>query len=196
MVKKLIPLFFITACITGVQGQSFSLPVPESWRVESLPFPIEFAPQIPYTGQEHVRFLPGWGDTKSEELWLYCFLWLILPDSKITKESLERDLTAYYSGLVGRNIIRRKIDSTLVVPTIAAFEEVGKAKGDSKTYAGNVNMLEYMSLRPVTLHIEVHQMPCQKEGKLAVFFAVSPQPKTHAIWNQFSMVHEGFRCSK
>jgi hypothetical protein len=83
-----------------------------------------------------------------------------------------------------------------VVPTIAAFKEVGKATGDGKTYDGNVNMLDYLSLRPVTLHIEVHQMPCPKDGKLAVFFAVSPQPKAHAIWQKFKVVQEGFRCSK
>ena len=195
MLKKLIPLLFITVCVAKAQGQSFYLPVPDGWRVEIIPFPIEFAPLIPYTGAEHLRFSPGWGDTKSEELWSYCFLWWIQPDSKISTESLEKDLKAYYSGLVGRNIISRKIDSTLVVPTITEFKEVENAKG-KKTYVGTVRMLDYMSLRPVTLQVEVLVMPCLKEGNLAAFFAVSPQPKTHAIWQQFRVVQEGFRCSK
>jgi hypothetical protein len=195
MLKKLIPLLFITACVAKAPGQSFYLPVPDGWRVESIPFPIEFATQIPYAGAEHLRFSPGWGDTKSEELWSYCFLWWIEPDSKISNVSLEKDLKAYYSGLVGRNIISRKIDSTLVVPTITEFKEVENAK-DKKTYAGTVKMLDYMSLRPVTLQVEVHVMPCLKEGKLAVFLAVSPQPKTHTIWQKFRVVQEGFRCAK
>jgi hypothetical protein len=205
MLKKLIPLLFIAVGSAGAQGQSFYLPVPDGWRIESLPFPIEFATQIPYSGAEHLRFSPGWGDTKSEELWSYCFLWWIEPDSKISKESLERDLKAYYSGLVGRNIVSRKIDSTLVVPTITEFKELvrrtpdsfgEKAKEGTTTYAGTVKMLDYMSLRPVTLHVEVRVMPCLKEGKSAAFFAVSPQPKTHAIWKQFGVVRDGFRCTK
>lgn len=195
MLKKLFPLLFITVCVARAQDQSFYLPVPDGWRVESIPFPIEFAPRIPYAGAEHLRFSPGWGDTKSEELWSYCFLWWIQPDSKVSNASLERDLKAYYSGLVGRNIISRKIDSALVVPTITEFNEVENTK-DKKAYAGTVKMLDYMSLRPVTLQVEVQLIPCLKEGKLAVFLAVSPQPKTHAIWQKFRVVQEGFRCAK
>ena len=114
----------------------------------------------------------------------------------ISQESLEKDLQAYYSGLVGRNIIRRKIDSALVVPTLTQFKEVAAEKGDLKTFAGTVKMLDYMSLRPLTLQVSVHVIMCANEGKTAVFFAVSPQPRTHLVWQKFKMVHEGFRCTK
>ena len=82
-----------------------------------------------------------------------------------------------------------------MVPTLTEFKEIESAK-DRKTFTGTVKMLDYLSLRPVTLNIEVLVMSCLKEGKLAVFLAVSPQPKTHAIWQKFRVVQDGFRCSK
>lgn len=194
---KLLPFFLFLAFTTpDFQAQSPYLPVPAGWRVEQFPFPIEFAPQIPYSGDEHLRFAPTWDKLDSDESWAYCFLWWIKLDSKMRSESLEKDLQAYYAGLVGRNITRRKIDQSLVVPTITEFKETVTEKGDNKTYVGTIKMLDYMSLRPVTLHVRVYQMLCTKENKMAVFFAVSPQPQSHAIWGQFKMVREGFQCSK
>jgi hypothetical protein len=54
---------------------AYKLITPDGWTVERLPFPIEFAPQIPYKGVEELRFAPGWGDIKSDEHWTYAFLW-------------------------------------------------------------------------------------------------------------------------
>ena len=194
--KTLTTLILLALSASASLAQSFYLPVPEKWTTEVFPIPIEFAPQITYTGEEHLRFAPGWGEPTSEELWTYCFLWWIKGDSKVSKQSLEKDIKAYYSGLVGRNIISRKIDSALVVPTVASFNKSKAEKGDSETYAGTVKMLDYLSLKPITLNIIVHVMPCTKAGKLGVFFTISPQPKTHALWQKFNAVHEGFRCTQ
>lgn len=196
MIRKSLCFFLLSFTLVYGQAQTFYLPVPANWQVETMSIPIEFAPQIPYTGEEHLRFAPGWGDTKSEELWSYCFLWWINADAKVSKESLERDLQAYYSGLVGRNLVRRKIDSSLVVPTRANFREENAAGGGSKSFSGTVSMLDYLSLRPVILQLRVTAMPCTKEKKLAIFIAVSPQPSAHRIWQQFKLVLKGFRCAK
>src|SRR6185436_7797954 len=101
---------------------------------------------ITYQGEEHLRFPPGWGEIKSEEFWSYCYLWWIGEDAIISKQSLERDLKLYYDGLVGRNIINRKIDSTLVVPTVVEFQPV--EKGRNTAFQGTVRMLDYMGRQP------------------------------------------------
>ena len=54
---------------------SYKLDVPAGWNVERIPFPIDFAPGINYTGVEDLRFTPGWEDLTSEEHWSYAFLW-------------------------------------------------------------------------------------------------------------------------
>lgn len=194
---KIPAVIFLLASIGFAAGaQSFDLPVPSGWRTETFSIPIDFAPQIAYSGEEHIRFSPGWSDPKSEELWAYCFLWWIEPESEVSTENLNKYIQSYYSGLVGRNIVSRKIDSALVVPTIASFEEVSTKNGDSKTYEGTVKMLDYLSLHPITLKIDVHVISCIQEKHLAVFFAISPQQKQHVVWKQLNSVHDGFRCKR
>lgn len=105
------------------KAQPFNLPVPEGWEIGMLTIPTDFAPQIPYTGEEHLRTAPRWREPASETIWTYCYVWWIDADAKISKESLGRDMQAYYAGLVNRNIISRKIDTSLIVPTSASFEE-------------------------------------------------------------------------
>ena len=194
--KKIVASLLLSFLAFTSHAQSFHLPVPEGWTIGELPIPPEFALQIPYTGEEHVRTAPRWREPTSETIWTYCYLWWIDADAKISKESLERDMFAYYAGLVNRNIISRKIEASLIVPTIAAFEEIAVEKQDQRTYAGTVKMLDYLSLLPMTLNISVHVLPCAAENKLGVLFTVSPQPKTHSVWQDFKIVHEGFRCRK
>jgi hypothetical protein len=194
MIRMLFSVCFIAVIHFTASAQVFELPIPAGWSTETFAVPMDFAPKVKYSGEEHIRFAPGWGDPKSEELWTYCFLWWIKPDSKVSKEILEEYLQSYYSGLVGRNIVSRKIDSAIVVPTVASFNQVSSAKGDSKTFQGTVKMLDYLGLRPVTLNIDVHVIPCMTEGHLAVFLAISPQPKEHRVWKELNSVREGFRC--
>ena len=65
---KQIFIPFITLLITLLAnnsvGQSFVLPAPDGWGKETISFPIDFAPDIPYVGTEELRFTPGWGNVK------------------------------------------------------------------------------------------------------------------------------------
>jgi hypothetical protein len=189
MIKILIPILLLTGSLTFAQTQSFSFPVPESWEGEEIPFPIEFAPNIPYEGIEYARFTPGWGEPESDEHWSYCFLWWIDDDAKIDVTSLNRDIMEYYSGLVGRNVISRNIDSSLVVPTIVKFKQ-----GGPHSFTGTVNMLDYHTSRPMVLNITTNITRCNAAHKLAVFFAVSPQPRSSSIWQTYEKVRDGIRC--
>ncbi|WP_254519255.1 hypothetical protein [Aquimarina sp. Aq78] len=47
------------------------------WRSEVLEFPLIFAGNLDYQGEEHIRFAPGWGDTNKEDYFSYIFLWMI-----------------------------------------------------------------------------------------------------------------------
>jgi hypothetical protein len=189
--KKVI-LLFLSICLAFIAGAQ-QLPTPEHWDAETFPFPIEFAPAIPYEGAEIIRFTPGWGDVKSEQLWSYCFVWWIKEDSKLDAASLTRDLQLYYQGLVGRNIISRKIDSTKVVPVVAAFHHAGPKQ--SADFVGTVSMLDYLSQRPITLNVTVQTRTCADQKKKAVFFSISPQPFNHQLWKDFEGIWKGFQCT-
>src|SRR4030095_5077344 len=73
---------------------------PDNWQEEHIQFPISFAPQIPYSGVEELRFAPGWAVSTSDEYWSYTFLWWLEGKPSIDKDSLQKNLTFYYSGLL------------------------------------------------------------------------------------------------
>lgn len=188
--KNLLLLFFSFVLVSALAQSSFTLPTPQGWGDELIPFPIEFAPSIPYQGEEHLRFTPGWGEIKSEQFWSYCYLWWIGEKSDVNTIALTQHLTNYYNGLVGRNIISRKIDSTKVVKTVVNIKANGKGK-----YTGTIRMLDYMGQKPITLNLTINEMMCPQQKKKAVFIAVSPQPPSHQVWKDFTGIWEGFKCN-
>jgi hypothetical protein len=40
----------------------FDWPVPEGWKRETIPFPLDFAPGLSFRGVEELRFAPGFFD--------------------------------------------------------------------------------------------------------------------------------------
>ena len=143
-----------------------------------------------YKGEEHLRFTPGWGEIKSEQFWSYCYLWWIEEKSEVNSIALTQYLTDYYNGLVGRNIIRRKIDSAKVVKTVVSIQSKEKGK-----YIGTVRMLDYMGQQPITLNLTIDEFLCPQQKRKAVLIAVSPQPALHQVWKDFKGIKEGFKCS-
>jgi hypothetical protein len=189
---KIALVILFTVVIVSTHAQSFELPLPEGWKQnERIPFPIEFAPNIPYVGEEFLVFPPGWADVNSPEHWTYFFLWWIDKDSRMTVETLNRDFKEYYDGLVGRNIVSRKIDSARIVPTHVAFK-AGKERGAA--FQGTIDMLDYHAQRPIKLFVDIHRQVCVKDRKLAVFVSISPQPASHDVWNKFQAMRDGFKC--
>ncbi len=70
---------------------------------------------------------------------------------------LEKNLTAYYSGLVGRNIGPRKIPAEKIIPVKASIKKIATDEGDLQTYSGSIDMLDYMAQEPITLNCIVHR---------------------------------------
>jgi hypothetical protein len=174
----------------------YNLPSPDGWGVERFSFPIDFAPQIPYKGIEDVRFTPGWGDDKSEEYWSYCFLWWLNSDAKIDAASLQEYLNAYYSGLIARNIERRKIPKEKLFSTVASIKKIKTQDGDEETYSGTINMLDYMKQQPMVLNAIIHKRICASQNHITLFLEISPQPATHVIWQKMNTIFAEFKCSK
>lgn len=112
----------------------YNFGLPKGWAEERIAFPIDFAPQVNYTGFENLRFAPGWEFTTSEEHWAYAFLWWLDGKPVLDKTILENNLTSYYTGLVGRNIKERHIPASKVVPVAATLQKTNTRSGDIETY--------------------------------------------------------------
>jgi hypothetical protein len=174
----------------------YRLPTPKGWEVERFPIPIGFAPQIPYRGVEDVRFAPGWGDEKSPQYWSYAYLWWLEDDPTIDAATLEKHLTAYYEGLVDRNITQRNIPAGKIIATRVQLKSTKADPDDAATYQGTVAMLDYMAQQPMTLNCRVGVRRCGGQGRTVAFFELSPQPVGHAVWSDLRGLKKGFACKE
>jgi hypothetical protein len=173
----------------------FMLPIPEGWSTEIMAFPIGFAPKIPFTGEAHLRYAPAWDKPGSDDLWTYAFIWWINDDAVISQPAIESYLWEYYNGVVSNNVISRQIDPTRMVPILVSCKEQKPTPGDKMTFAGTVKMLDYLSIKPITLNLTIHAIACAKEKKTGVLILVSPQPATHALWKTLKTLRHDFQCS-
>ncbi len=172
----------------------YTLAFPEGWGVERFLIPIEFAKSIPYQGIEDIRFTPGWGNAKSEEYWSYAFLWY-LNEMPVTNETtIQTNLNSYYTGLIGRNIDKRKIPTEKLFPVKTSMKEVKTAPGDLKTFRGTIHMLDYMEQKPITLNCLVHVKSCAGQNNGYIFYEISPKAATDKVWASLDSMWGSFDC--
>lgn len=172
----------------------YTLPIPTGWGIERFLVPISFAPQIPYTGVEDIRFSRGWSDARSDEYWSYAFLWYLDGSVKMDAATITDNLKFYYTGLVKVN--GGSIPADKIIPVVTSFAEVKTESGDLKTYVGTIHMLDYMSQKPILLNAKVHHKLCNGANKTFMFYELSPQPMTHKVWESLDLLWKEFRCDK
>lgn len=171
----------------------YQLPLPTDWDKELFYIPIDFAPAINYKGQEELRFAPGWGTSQSEQYWTYAYLWYIDGKPVINGDTIRKNLTEYYTGLVGRNVTRRNIPKERVVPVDVSVNEIRYEGNDENTYQAVVRMLDYMEQKPITLQVKVHVILCTN-NHTAILFQVSPKLMSHPLWKTLNSIRTGFNC--
>lgn len=203
LVILFIPLsFYGQEAKPGFDGHTWQAPyhlaIPANWTIERFLIPISFAPKIPYTGVEDIRFAPGWGNVESEEYWSYAFLWYLDDTPKISSAIIANNLKAYYTGLIHINTDTAKLKaiSETLRQVKTSFREIVADKEDLKTFSGTVEMLDYMQLKPITLNCIVHMRTCTQENKTVLFYQLSPQPYSSKIWSSFNQLWLDFTCKK
>jgi hypothetical protein len=174
----------------------YSLDIPKGWGVERFLIPIEFAPSILYKGVEDIRFTPGWGKIETNEYWSYVFLWYLDNTPKFDSKIIAKNLIAYYTGLINTNIDKSKIDTAKLVPVKVSIEKRVSDKGDLKTFQGTVNMVDFMTQKPIMINLVVHIKSCEGQNKTFVFYEVSPKPYTDNVWNSLNQLWINFKCTK
>jgi len=192
---------FIVRAQTGFDPATYNPPytlsAPQGWDVERFAIPIEFAPTIPYKGVEDVRFTPGWGNARSNEYWSYAFLWYLEGKPEMNSQIIEKNLNAYYTGLISRNIEPRKIPKEKVFPVKVSVKKIATDPGDLETYSGTIDMLDYMEQKPMTLNCIVHVKACPgKTNNTFIFHQISPRPLTNAVWTDLKKLWTTFDCSQ
>jgi hypothetical protein len=191
--KSVLFILFLTIgsmLICGQENESI-LTAPENWQHEIIPFPLNFAPAIDFTGLEDLRFSPGWSDSTSQEFWTYCFAWYIDMDSAMTGSKLTESFTIYYDGLMGVNQ-NNQADSTISTPmdkTVCSFVKTNEG------FNGRMNVYDaFFTNDNITLNIKVTESFCAEMNKQIILCYISPKAFDHKVWNIFDEVRLKVKC--
>lgn len=183
-------LFTLFASISFGQKHKSVLKAPKTWLTEIIPFPLSFAPSIPYKGYEDLRFAPNWSDSTHANFWTYMFVWYIEKDVPVTTENLTKYFNAYYNGLMridSRNETQFK-DAPLN-HTISKFEKTTTGfNGTMEVYDG------FFTKQYMTLNIKVEETFCPKKNKQIIRCDVSRQNFDHPVWQLFTQVKLKVKC--
>jgi hypothetical protein len=187
-------LLLVSPCLAEEnQDVPFHLPTPEGWKTETIPFPLNFAPEIEYEGLEELRFAPGMFKPETEDFWSYAFVWWIPQDTELTAEQLQKDLDAYYRGLNHD----KPGDEKEIPPVHSVVKKVDAVDGEPARFEGTIDTFDsFVTEEPITLNFQAEVIICEKQEKMAVYFGLSPQPVTHAVWEELQKIRAGFGCSR
>jgi hypothetical protein len=161
--------------------------LPEGWRAETIPFPLGFAPSLPYRGVEELRFPAEFFTVGHEDYFAYAFVWHIAAPGPAGAGALERDLVAYFEGLARAVGGEGRAD-------IAAFETRAVLSGDlSRGVSGTVDAFDaFKAQAPVRLHLKVWSVPCATPERVALVFVAAPG--AGAAWQRAEALGRAFGC--
>jgi len=172
----------------------FHLSTPKGWRTETIPFPLDFAPELEYEGLEELRFSPGMFKEMEVDYWSYVFVWWVPEDTSFSTQRLENDLETYFKGLTDGVSRIRGFDAG-DPEHVAELKEVAVRSPGLGSWEGSIHTFDVFATRkPIRLGLRIDIRHCQEQGHLAAFFQLSPQPVRHKIWEIMGNLHQDFRC--
>lgn len=173
------------ASVSAVEsGPTFTWPTPAGWRAETIPFPLGFAPTLPYRGVEELRFGPRFFDPSSPTYFTYAFAFVVEGAPDFSPEVLAADLRTYFTGLAS---------AVTGAPSEPALHRAAIVRGDDGELHGAVQTIDaFGDRRRLDLHLEAESRVC---GQRRVLLAsLSPHPPASPVWQELRAVRRAFRC--
>jgi hypothetical protein len=171
---------------------TFSWPVPDGWKHETIPFPLDFAPSLAFRGSEELRFPPGMWKPDAPDYWSYAFVWWLEGRPALDARTLEDALARYFAGLsdaVGGK--KYRFDPAHFRASLAPAQ----AHDGRAVLRGEVNSYDaFVTGAPITLHAEIQIWDCAHAGRRVLLAALSPQPFGGAAWQELAARQQSFHC--
>jgi hypothetical protein len=163
-------------------------PAAEGWRTETIPFPLEFAPELGYAGVEELRFSPGFRKPGDPQYFTYAFVWVIAGAERIDAARLEGDLKQYFHGLMTAVARERKLSAKDIAAAVSLSANDDRFTGTVQTFDA------FFTEKPLTLEVEVHEVPCKLPGKRVLYFNASPSLHQEATRKSLAEVEGRLAC--
>lgn len=179
----------------------FTWPVPAGWKSETIPFPLEFAPDLKHKGVEEIRFMPGFFKPDAPDFWSYAFVWFLDgEDLGLVQLSpnvwLANELKYYFHGLC---VAVGKETHYECAPDM--FKARLKYSTNQSRSDNGIRMLgeihsfdPFKTGKPITLQLQVRHLVCNTAKGHAILFAASPKPVSDPVWKELNTAMDSFRC--
>ena len=167
----------------------FEWPAQPGWRKETIPFPLEFAPELPYRGVEELRFAPGFFDARSPGFWSYGFVWFLEGTPDTSPAAIARELRRYFQGLCGA-VAKGKytFDAERIGVTLERAPNAPDAIGEARVFDA------FKTGQELLLKLRMRTLVCPQAKRTAVLIVASPRPWSDAIWKQIEVQARAFSC--
>ncbi len=176
----------------AASGPAERWPIPTGWKHETFALPPEFAPELPYRGNEDLRFMPGFSSPAEPEFWSYVFVWWLEQPPPFDATSVASSLTTYFRGLataVGGAKYPFDPARFHAVMTPVPGSEPPRLTGQVFTYDPFVTGL------PLTLNVELVLRSCPGTQQFAVVVALSPRDTSDGVWKALRATAGTLVCS-
>lgn len=178
----------VSAAELTTPAPAFTWRIPPGWRAETIPFPLDFAPALPYRGVEELRFAPRFFDPLSPTYFTYSFAFVLEWEAAITPEVFGADLETYFAGLASA-VTGAPSDPSLHEALVVRADD-----GEEGHFRGNVRTIDaFGDRRPLSLHLEAETFGCG--ARRIVIASLSPLAPATPIWSEMATLRHDFTCS-
>jgi hypothetical protein len=179
------------SAVAARSATAFDWPVPEGWKHVTIPFPLDFAPGLPFVGVEELRFAPGFFQPDANTFWSYAFAWSLEDPPSFDAPAISAVLREYFAGLaraVGKD--KYPMDPERFRVELAPRTEKGRM-----ILVGQVFSYDpFATGEPIVLNIEARVRDCPRAGRRAITFLLSPKPLGDPVWVELRACESGLQC--
>lgn len=160
------------------------LKIPSDWKFERMDLPLDFAPELSFTGYEELRFAPGMFDTESNYYFTYLFALHITDKVEFSQADLVDFLEQYYRGLSKAVGESKKMNIDVSKIKINIEKEV-----NSQRYKSIVNFFDsFTDGREIVLNMELEVFENHQENSCYILALVSPHKKNSKVWKEMYQI--------
>ncbi|MBL8826817.1 MAG: hypothetical protein JNM18_07500 [Planctomycetaceae bacterium] len=181
------------------EAAPLKLAAPADWGSETIKLPPGFAPDMKFTGVEHIRFAPGMMKPTSDSFFSYAFAFELEPQPALSEAVVKEEFLKYYRGLCTA-VLKGKLPDLDTAAfkialqrdaTPAPAEQNAKIASTLQRYAGTLDWIEPFAtqkLQQLKLEIWTWTGP----NRNYVFACVSPQLLDAPIWRQLRAIRADY----
>jgi PDZ domain-containing protein len=173
--------------------------VPGIWTNDPrVPFPLPWAPTLPYHGFADLFFAPNFDQTDSPEYHSYVIFLALEGKRMLNAEQLQSDMLTWFRGLAvergGANHFTPDLSKVSVTYKEDAAPSGTFGGAAARAFSGSASIWDTNG-KIITLRSEVLMLSgCGAASNTALFFGMSLEPRDGDMWKQLHAIRDTFQC--